>query len=80
MDSAPLNYFEFHGDVVAVRFLDHALGEEAFDCEVFGVLVFEDEKLIRIRYWHCHDKADDDTNHEHIVIIKSAITHFVKLA
>lgn len=75
-----INYFSLHGDVVRVRFLDHATGESTFECEVFGVLVDEEEESIRVRTWHCHGVEDDNFNHEHITIVKGAIISVVSLS
>ncbi len=77
--SNKINYFDLHGDVVRVLFLDHATGEATFECEVFGILTDEDEASIRIRYWHCHGMDDDNFNHEHLTIIKGAIISVISL-
>ena len=73
MQSPSNNYFHLHGEIVQVVLLDHAIDDRPFACTVFGILVEEDELTIKIRYWHCNEKEDDDHNHEHIVIVKGAI-------
>lgn len=72
-------YKKLLGKLVFVRFDDHAEGEEIFKCVVFGAVVFEDEKVIRIRNWHCEEKPDDNFNHEHYSILKSAIVSVSEL-
>jgi hypothetical protein len=76
MDSAPLNFFAHHGDLVLVTFLDHATGDEAIICHVPGWIVAEEELTIKLRWWQCGGEAEDGTNHEHVTIVKSTIIHF----
>ena len=71
--NAFLEFFAYHGDLVIVTFLDHAMGDSPVVCVVPGWIVAEDEDCIKLRTWWAGGCDDDDANHEHVVIIKSAI-------
>jgi hypothetical protein len=79
MGSPRISYEHLVGKIVQVFFWDHALGDDLFECAMFGVLVEETDTALKIRYWHCVGVEEEDSNHEHGFILKSAITGISQL-
>jgi hypothetical protein len=64
------------GKIAHVVFDDHAENSTIIRCEVWGKVIHVDDSQIVIRSWNCVDMPNDDSNHEHFSLVKSAIKHF----
>lgn len=71
------------GDIVAVRFMDHAEGREAIDFTVFGRIAKSCRSAITIECWTYTDKRfpikNNDYNVHCYTIVKSAVISIRKL-
>lgn len=79
MGSPRIKFDHLVGKTIQVFFWDHCLGDELIECALFGVLVEETDLALKVRYWHCVGHDEDDSNHEHAVILKSTVTGISQL-
>lgn len=64
------------GKIAYALFDDHAENSPIIECEVWGKVIFVDDKQVVIRSWNCVGFAENDQNHEHFSIVRSAIKKF----
>jgi hypothetical protein len=56
-----------------IIFFDHVIGDKKpVPCFVVGEVIQEDKLSIVLRYWGCLEQ-EDDSNDEHVTILKSTV-------
>jgi len=67
------------GELYLIRFYDHCIGDTLLECEVVGWVFYDDEKTVRVTFWHIDDEEWKGENKEPVTILKSTIIRKKKL-
>lgn len=69
--------------IVEVEFMDHVTALDAktdlMRCTVWGRLVYQDDRKIRIRRWETDESKDAMVNAEYVTLIRSAVVNIQPL-